>query len=85
MQFGDVKLNEYREEKCGQGSLSIPSSEARANESGARVKVSSPRMRRDYLGGRAILAVARLKNELIGHVIASTLNDSKYGGMTDSF
>ena len=42
-------------------------------------------MKRDYFGGRAILAVARLKNELIGHAIASSQDDSKYGGTTEFY
>ena len=47
--------------------------------------MSASRLKKDYLGGLSILAVARLKNELIGHVIVRTHNDSKYDGITNPY
>src|SRR5437763_5216447 len=43
--------------------------------SGTRVKVSAARMRREYVGAGAVLAVARLRDELIGHATAVVRKD----------
>ena len=44
---------------------------------GARVKVSAARMRREYLGAGAVLAVARLRDKLVGHATAVVRKDDE--------
>jgi len=48
-------------------------------ELGARVKVSPARMRREYLAAGAVLAVARLRDELVGHAAAVVHKDDDEG------
>jgi hypothetical protein len=44
---------------------------------GARVKISAARMRREYLGTGAVLAIACFRDELVGHATAVVRRDDE--------